>query len=326
MSTASPWWHFEYLPVGIFGSVMGLIGTSVAWDLAHQKLGFPSWPSQVFGMMGALDFAVVGAAYVMKAVLTPSQVLVELKHPIAGTLFATIFTSFLLLPFILVPRALALARVCWCVGALCMVTFAWFIVSRWLGDRQQIHHATPAWMVPVVGVLNVPVAMPILDFPPLRLLSIFCLAVGFFFTIPLFTMIFSRLVFEEEMPDNLKATLMILVAPFSVGYSAYQITVGGNDVFSQCLFLLALFMLASLVGELRYLLNLRGFAMSWWAVSFPLSATSIASLRFASANPGTLTIAIAIALLVIATGIDLLLLWLTIGGICCGKIRHLGSG
>ena len=31
--------HFEYLPVSLFGAVMGLTGLSVAWRLAGQRYG-----------------------------------------------------------------------------------------------------------------------------------------------------------------------------------------------------------------------------------------------------------------------------------------------
>src|ERR1700744_6156262 len=129
MSEASPWWHFEYLPVGVFGSVMGLTGTSVGWDLAHQRLGLPWWPSPVFGSLAVLDFVVVAAAYSMKVAFEPTCVVAEFKHPVGGSLFATIFTSLLLLPLILAPYALVLARIFWFVRATCMIVLAWLVVG-----------------------------------------------------------------------------------------------------------------------------------------------------------------------------------------------------
>ena len=38
-------WRLDYLPVGLFGSVMGLTGLSVAWRLAQERYGLPGWPS-----------------------------------------------------------------------------------------------------------------------------------------------------------------------------------------------------------------------------------------------------------------------------------------
>lgn len=33
--------RFDHLPVALFGSVMGLTGLSVAWQLAHARFGTP---------------------------------------------------------------------------------------------------------------------------------------------------------------------------------------------------------------------------------------------------------------------------------------------
>ena len=98
-------------------------------------------------------------------------------------------------------------------GAVGMVLFAWFVVSRWMSDRQQVAHATPAWVIPIVGLLDVPLALPVLGLPPMHGLMAAALAVGLFFAVPLFTLIFSRLLFEPPLPDALKPSLLILVAP-----------------------------------------------------------------------------------------------------------------
>jgi len=182
-----------------------------------------------------------------------------------------------------------------------MVVFAWIIISRWMSDRQQVTHAMPAWIVPVVGLLDVPLALASLGLPPMHGVMVLGLAVGLFFAVPLFTLIFSRLVFEPPMPDALQPSLLILVAPFAVGFSAYVATAGQVDLFAQSLYVLTLFMLAVLLGRLRHLPSCCPFRVSWWAVSFPLAASAIAALRFAAAEPGVATDAIALALLALAT-------------------------
>lgn len=177
----------------------------------------------------------------------------------------------------------------------------WLTVNRWMSDRQQIAHATPAWIIPVVGLLDLPLAMPALQLPPMHGLAMFALAAGLFFTIPLFSLIFSRLVFEEPMPDALRPSLLILVAPFAVGYSTYTSVTGHSDHFSEALYMLMLFMIVVLAGQMRHLASCCPFRVSWWAVSFPLAAAAIAELRYAAAEPSILTDVIAILLLACAT-------------------------
>ena len=247
----------------------------------------------------------------------------EFKHPIAGALFGTIFISLLLLPIILAPVVFRLAQMMWIVGAIGMFVFAWFVVSRWMSDRQQVAHATPTWIIPVVGLLDVPLALPSLGLPPMHGVMVAALAIGLFFALPLFTLIFSRLVFEPPLPDALQPALMILVAPFAVGVSTYTVTVGAFDVFAEALFMMTLFVLAVLFGRMRYLVVCCPFRVSWWAVSFPLAASAIAGLRFATAQPSRLGDALAILLLALASLTIAGLFVRTLVGLVRGELRTL---
>ncbi len=315
----------EYLPVGLFGSVMGLAGLSVAWRLAHARYGAPEWIAVAIAGLAVLAFVLVAVGYLIKLGTAFVVVRTEFRHPIAGNLFGTVLISLLLLPIVLEPFAHRLAQVLWVVGAAGMIVFAWLIVNRWMSERQQVTHATPAWIIPVVGLLDVPLALPTLGLPPMHGLMVFALAVGLFFAVPLFTLIFSRLLFEPPLPDALKPSLLILVAPFAVGTSAYIGTTGKTDLFAEALYMLTLFVLAVLLGRLRNLPSCCPFRVSWWAVSFPLAASSIAALRFALAEPGSVTDAIAVALLALATLVIAALLGRTVLGVCNGELRTLSS-
>jgi tellurite resistance protein len=315
----------DYLPIGLFGSVMGLTGLSVAWRLAAIRYGLPEGIALGIGGVAAVAFVLVLAGYAVKLVTAFAAVRAEFRHPIAGNLFGTALISLLLLPIVLEPFAHRLAQVLWVLGAVGMVFFGWLIVSRWMSDRQQVAHATPAWIIPVVGLLDVPLALPALGFPSMQELMVFTLAVGLFFAVPLFTLIFSRLVFEPPMPDALKPTLLILVAPFAVGYSTYTVTAGQTDLFAEALYMLMLFILAVLIGQLRNLPSCCPFRVSWWAVSFPLAASSIASLRFAAARPGLLTDVVALALLALATLVIAALFGRTLFGVARGELRTLST-
>lgn len=317
--------RFDYLPVGLFGSVMGLTGLSVAWRLAQARYGAPEWATDAIGIAAVTAFVLLTFGYAVKLMTAPAAVGAEFRHPIAGNLFGAVLISLLLLPIILAPLNLQVAQGMWGVGAVGMVAFALMIVSRWMSDRQQVAHATPAWIVPVVGLLDVPLAVPSLGLPPMYGVMVLGLAVGLFFAVPLFTLIFSRLLFEPPMPDALQPTLLILVAPFAVGFSTYVATTGRIDLFAEALYVLTLFMLAVLLGRLRNLPSCCPFRVSWWAVSFPLAASAIAALRFAAAEPGFVTDAIALTLLALATLTIAGLLVRTLAGVARGELRALST-
>jgi tellurite resistance protein len=314
-----------YLPVALFGAVMGLTGLAVAWRIAHAQFGTPLWIAHAVGVLALLAFAAQTLAYLIKAGTDFANVRAEFDHPIAGNLFGTPLVSLLLLPLLLAERHLALARVMWTVGAIAMVLFAWTIVMRWISARQKPMHATPAWIVPAVGLIDVPLAVPAIGWADsLHGVMTFATAVGLFFAIPLLTMILSRLIFEEPIPAALQPSLLIMVAPFSVGFSAYVTTFGHIDAFAESLYMLMLFFLALLFGRLR---NLPGcpFRVSWWAVSFPLAASATAALRYAAHTQHIVANGIAILLLAIATTIIGAISIRTLIGIARGELRQLSS-
>jgi tellurite resistance protein len=309
-TTASVTRKLDYLPVSLFGAVMGLTGLSVAWRLARVRYSVPDVIADSIGALAVAAFLAMAVAYTIKWLTAADVVKAEFQHPIAGNLFGTIFVSSLLLPIVLAPVSLLLARLLWGAGAIGMVIFAWMIINRWMSDRQQFAHATPAWIVPVIGLLDIPLALPALQLESLRGVMVFGLAVGLFFSSPLFTLIFQRLLFEPPMPEALRPTLLILVAPFSVGYSSYVATIGQTDLFAQSLYILTLFMLSVLLGRLRNL---------------PLAASAIAALKFSAVSPGWATDSIAVVLLIFSTLVIGALLVRTVMGIARGELRALSA-
>jgi tellurite resistance protein len=314
-----------YLPVGLFGSVMGLTGLSVAWRVAHEHFGTPAAISNWIGLVAVLVFASVAFGYCLKVITAPQAAIAEFEHPIAGNLFATMLISLVLLPIIIAPINLVLARALWVFGSVSMTLFALFVVTRWVDRQQRASHATPAWLVPVVGILNIPLPLRALGWADLHELAVFSLAIGLFFTVPLFTLVFSRLLFEQRIPDELQPSLLILMAPFAVGTSTYVVTTGQVDLFAQSLFALTLFMLVVLLGRLRHLRSCCPFRVSWWAVSFPLAAAAIAALRIAAALNGTAINAIAVVLLGLATLSVAFLLVRSLYGVATGELRTLSG-
>jgi len=119
--------------------------------------------------------------------------------------------------------------------------------------------------------------------------------------------------------------LMILLAPFAVGFSAYVITLGQVDALAEGLFALNVFLLAVLLTRLRRLPSCCPFRMSWWAVSFPLAATAGAGLRYAAYSKTLWADGLALLLLALATAVIGGLLIRTLIGIVRGEMQQLSS-
>ncbi len=89
------------------------------------------------------------------------------------------------------------------------------------------------------------------------------LAVGMLLTIPIFALVFSRLVLEPPLPVALEPSLLIPVAPFAVNTSTYVATTGAVDLFAKSLCYLTDFLLAVLAGRLRHLTVCCPFKVGW---------------------------------------------------------------
>ena len=72
---------FAYLPVGLFGSVMGLTGLSVAWHLAHDRFGLSRLFADAIGVVAVIVFLLVAGGYAVKLVTASQAVRAEFAHP-----------------------------------------------------------------------------------------------------------------------------------------------------------------------------------------------------------------------------------------------------
>jgi tellurite resistance protein len=63
--------------------------------------------------------------------------------------------------------------------------------------------------------------------------------------------------------------------------------------------------------------------VTWWAVSFPLAASTVAALHFAASTPGWINEGIALTMLGATTSIVLWLLVRTTIGMLRGELRQL---
>ena len=165
--------RLAYLPVSLFGAVVALSGMTLAWRLAATEWELPAWVGEALGLLAAGAFVVLMLAYGIKCVQSPAAMRAEFAHPVAATFFATPIISLLLLPAVVAPYAVAVANALWVTGTMAMIGFPSWIVSGWTSVPQQVAHATPAWMVPVVGALNIAIAGVDMDVPGAQAIDLF---------------------------------------------------------------------------------------------------------------------------------------------------------
>lgn len=297
----------RHLPVNLFASVMGLSGLALAWRLAHGSLGAPALVGEAIGAFAWGVFVLVSLGYLTKLAKHPQAVHAEFHHPVAGNFFGTIAISILLLSAVAEPYSAPAARAVWTVGVLATFALSFVVVSRLLKGQVDATHAVPAWLIPGVATLDIAVTgghMPMAWVPELNL---FAGAIGAVLALVLFAMIVSRLVHQDPLASAMTPSLMILVAPFAVGFLAYSNIVGGIDRFGALLFYFALFMFA-VVATKVFRPSVK-FSAAWWAIGFPMAALANAALKYAQfRDSGPLWVLAAILLGVLSLALAVLTL------------------
>jgi tellurite resistance protein len=267
--------RLKHLPVAFFAMVMGLSGLAIAWHKAEQVFRLPVRVSTGPLALAILAFVVLLALYLAKAMSYPAAVRAELAHPIQLNFFPAVSISLILLGVALLQLSPGLAGVLWVFGTTLHLLLTLYVMSVWIHHEQfEIHHINPAWFIPVVGNVLVPIAGVPLGFVEL---SWFFFSIGILFWLLLFAIILYRVLFHHPLPERLMPTFFILIAPPSVGFVAYLQLADALDGFARVLYYSGLFLTLLLLTQASRFMRVR-YYLSWWAYSFPLAAVTIATL------------------------------------------------
>lgn len=301
--------RLEHFPISFFAVVMGLTGLTLAWEKAAAVLGYPVIFSQVLLIISACAFLVIVLTYATKAKIHPHAIIEEFHHPIKMSFFPAFSIGLLLMSIATLNMSEQLSLYLWSVGCTVHLGFTLYALGQWLHHPKfKVPHSTPAWFIPVVGNILVPIAGVEHGFIEL---SWFFFSIGLIYWIILKTLIFNRMFFHEPLPQKLLPTLFILIAPPAVGFISYTKLNGELDNFARILFYTAMFLVLLLLSQLPKFLNIK-FFMSWWAYSFPLAASTIAALNMHHFTPSPFLAYLSIGLLFLATSVITLLFFRTL--------------
>jgi len=311
--------YLRPFPLILFAVVMGLTGLVIAFEKASFLFGVPALVWQ--GLLGlvSLLFVVALGSYLMKVARYPEAAREEARHPVKVNFLATIPISFLLLAIALLNEFNPLlAFAFWWIGSIGQLITLLYILPRWIRHPFQIGHLNPAWFIPIVGTILVPVVG--VEAAPL-FFSVFFFSVGLFFWVLMSALVFYRLIFHEPPAERFVPTLFILLAPPAVGMISYFRITGTLDFLAYGMYSLALFFLLMLLSMARHF-RLRRFYLSWWAYTFPLDAFAIASMLLFEVGREPVFAVLSWFGLVLATGVVGLAGWATVREALRGTLFH----
>lgn len=296
-STAQPN-RLQNFPVAWFAMVMGLGGLAIAWHKAEELMGL-TWPVSPWLLgLATLLFVVLAAVYGAKTFKHRAAVAAEWAHPVRMNFVPTISIALILLGIGWLPYSPPYSKLLWLLGSAMHLVLTLHVMTQWMHQTKfEIVHLTPAWFIPVVGNILVPIAG--VSHAPAEV-SWFFFSIGVLFWPVLLSIIFYRVIFHGSLPERLMPTLFILIAPPAVGFIAYVKLTGGLDMLALVLYYAALFFTLLLFAQLAWFARLK-FYLSWWAYSFPLAAVTVATFVMYEATGKLLFARLASVLLGVAT-------------------------
>ncbi len=266
--------RLRHLPVSMFSLILGLAGYTVATQRVFGYLGWNPTIANVLLVAITVFYVVLLVAYGLKVAIYRDAMLAEFRHPVMINFFPTITISLLLLSIAYAGLSTPLSYYLWIAGAALNFILTIVVLSTWMRHtRFEITHFSPAWFIPVVGNLIVPIVG--VQHAPADISWLF-FATGLVFAVVLMVIFVYRMVFHQPLHDRHLPTLFIIIAPPAIGMIAYVKLTGAFDSFARILYFLAVFFVIFLVAHIRLFSRLR-FYLSWWAYTFPLAAFTIAT-------------------------------------------------
>ncbi len=227
----------------------------------------------------------------------------DLYHPVVSHFYGTIAIALLVLAvdFIVVFHNLWFAEVFWSIGTILTILFSILIpYVMFIQEKIEPEKITPAWYIPPVGLIVIPMAGSIIMANTIGVLreimitiNYFCWGAGFLLYVALYAICMYRYITHQLPPARIAPTIWINLGPVGAGTaSLYSLTI--NSYFISCkepllitgFFLWGLglwWLVMAILITLHYIRNISlPYSLAWWAFIFPLGAYVSATHSIAS--------------------------------------------
>ncbi|MDU4093307.1 MAG: dicarboxylate transporter/tellurite-resistance protein TehA [Pantoea sp.] len=284
------------LPTSYFGMVLGIIGTGFSWRYAASIWPVSAIPGILLISMAIAIWAVLAGLFLTRLMFHPQSVLDEIRHPIKSSFVSLFPATTMLVSIGVTPWFYKAGFVLFVIGAVIQLAYAsWQGAGLWRGNHPATA-ATPGLYLPTVANNFISaMACGALGFHDLGLLF---LGAGVISWLTLEPAILHRLRSAGEMPQEVRPSLGIQMAPAFVACSAWLSVNGGEaDAFAKMLFGYGLLQMFFMIRLFRWYGN-QPFNPAFWSFSFGVSSLANTALHLGHSAPGGILHALSIPLFV----------------------------
>jgi tellurite resistance protein len=287
----------RFMPVSIFGAVMGVAGLALVSRNAHQVLGVPNWMAASFGVLAMLMLVGLLVAYALKWVRHRAEVIAEFANagqlaffgtvPIALALTAGCVT---LIASDFTPALTRVALLLWWIACALWAVLAPIALARWLRGGVELAQVNTGWMIMLIG--PVPMAVGGLAAGELESARVM-FGIGLVFSSLVMVLAFIRTIIGPPLPLGVRPMSFVLLVPMGLVYAlAPSLWDVPNSYLLETLFYFEIMLAVALFIASRDWMQWP-FTPAWWGLTFPLDALAAAALAYAKFNSGVLPTALA---------------------------------
>ncbi|MBB3318368.1 tellurite resistance protein [Rhizobium sp. BK181] len=304
---------FPRVQASYFGCVLGLSGLATNWRLAAELWRLPTIIGEALYLCAGAIWVVFSLLFLTKWALARDEALAEFSNPVQSCFVGLLGVSSMLIALGVLPYSWLAGVSLFAFGAIFTVVFGvWLTGSLWEGNRDPVSTTAALYLPAGAGSFVTAIAASAFGHSDWSQLAF---GAGFFSWLAIESVVLHRLLTNKELPELLRPMLGIQLAPPAVGCLAYLSgTTGHPDPLSHALFgygLLQLLILARLIPWIRR----QPLDLSYWGITFGLTALTSASMKMAARTDGPVLGMIAPFLLIISSAIVL--------AIAIGSIRWL---
>ncbi len=281
-----------------FASVMGT-GILALTSLSYSKyIPFLKNMANILFYFNIILFFVLLIPWVLRWIFFRKEALKDLEHPVLSNFYATIAIGMLVLAadFIVIGKNIEVGEIFWFIGTLVTIFFGIFTpYLMFKGEHVKLDHINPAWFIPPVGLIVIPIAGSLI-IPHVSgmvqefviFLNYFGWGAGFFIYLALFAISMYRFILHKPLPNTLAPTIWINLGPIGAGTVALVNLVKNSSFITvkESFFVFGFlfwgfgiwWIIMAIAMTIHYIKKLKlPYAMSWWAFTFPLGAYVAAS-------------------------------------------------
>jgi tellurite resistance protein len=265
------------VPASLFSIVLGVAGLAGGWRVAARLWHVPQWVGETLLALAALIWLIILVLYVAKWLWAREEALAEFRDPVQSCFVGLVGVATLLVAVAAAPHSKAIGWTLFAIGVAIQFSFSIYVTGSWWRGGRDLGATTPALYLPLgAGNFVTAIALDALGQPGWGILFF---GAGLFSWLAIESALLHRLMVHTPMPDKLRPTLGIQLAPPTVGALAWLSANGGvPDLFAQAMIGYALLQALILLSLLPWITQ-QVFTPGYWAFSFGATALTVVLLR-----------------------------------------------